>query len=329
MYTSKILVTLGPALNSVKDIEDTIYNGAKGFRLHLGSIQRNNVGYFMNVLQAKANPGARPRTIKETQDMIYNLGDKVRFVDYSNLSFNNNTSVIRLYDFSRYIYNMRLGDVLEFRGGKLVFSIVEIDLVNEYIDTITIKAEKKLKALNVGTLKHSYVDYYPLSTYDIELIKEMKRNQLIPDYVALSFCTCTEQIKLFREIVNDEFGSNVKCFAKIENGKGLWCSKEIVSYVDGIFIARADISNNIPFMHWANVQEQLVNIAHNHKKELCIGSGFLSYFSKNCVINRGEIIDVNIALENRADWIMLSGETGNSPYSIETIKVLNSIINPE
>lgn len=339
MQKCKILATVGPSLNSVKEIEGAIKNGVEGFRLHLGSIERDNIQYFKNINNAKINlkrpdikvfldfPGARPRTIKETKEIKYEVGDLVKFVDSSNLSFCEDKNAIKLDDFSRYIFNMQQGEVLEFRGGKVIFSVVNIDLLNECVEAINIKAEKNLKELNVCTLKHTYVDYYPFSSYDIHLIKKMKENQLIPDYIALSFCTCIEQIKLFREIINSEFEMNIKCYAKIENRKGVWSANEIVNYVDGLFIARSDLSINFPFMYWADLQNFISNIAHNSNKELCIGSEFLSYFSKKCIVNRGEIIDVNIAIQNKAHWMMLSGETGNSLFSLETIELLNNIIN--
>lgn len=101
------------------------------------------------------------------------IGSTIRFVDANNNYYLHDT-LIKLYDFNRYLYNLKVGEVLEFRGGKLIFSIVSIDLVNECVETICIKAECTLKELNVCTLKHSYVNYYPISLYDLNLIKKMK-----------------------------------------------------------------------------------------------------------------------------------------------------------
>lgn len=334
-----LMITLGPTLNSIEQIKNAISIGVKGFRLHLGSRERDNYQYFKNIRQAQKEcqktdvkvlldfPACRPRTTTHLSEMNFSIGESVIFKDSSDCQFYKDGTVF-LDDLNKYVMYLREGETLEFRGGKIIFSIVSIDIEERSIEAICIKCLSALKKSCVCTFRLSHIHYYPFSEYDFKLINKLVNNGLHPDFVALSFSSSVGQVRNFKKMIHRFWDKeNTKCFAKIENNMGMNNIELIANEIDGLFVARSDLRRSYPCIYWWKIQNQIVTVSKQKNILLCIGSEFLSSYSKNAIINRSEIIDLSYACTQKPDWIMLSGETGNSKYPVETINLSQKIIN--
>jgi pyruvate kinase len=145
------------------------------------------------------------------------------------------------------------------------------------------------------------------------------------DFVALSFVRRAEDIHALRSLL-DGLGSKARIIAKIEDQGGLRNLEAIVKATDGIMVARGDLGIEIDYHILPLVQTQIVEMCLAEGKPVIIATHLLESMISSPMPTRAEISDVSNAVRERADAVMLSGETTTGLYPIECVDVLKNIL---
>jgi pyruvate kinase len=145
------------------------------------------------------------------------------------------------------------------------------------------------------------------------------------DFVALSFVRKSEDILDLRARL-EALGSKARIIAKIEDQGGLRNLDAIVKASDAVMVARGDLGIEIDYFTLPLVQTRIVETCLKEGKPVIIATHLLESMISAPMPTRAEISDISTAVRERADAVMLSGETTTGLYPLECIDVMKNII---
>lgn len=144
------------------------------------------------------------------------------------------------------------------------------------------------------------------------------------DFVALSFVRKREDILALRALL-DSLGSKARIVAKIEDQGGLRNLEGIVQAAAAVMVARGDLGIEIDYHILPLVQTRIVETCLTEGKPVIIATHLLESMITAPMPTRAEISDVCNAVRERADAVMLSGETTTGLYPLECVEVMKNI----
>ncbi|MEI9950412.1 MAG: pyruvate kinase [Pseudomonadota bacterium] len=145
------------------------------------------------------------------------------------------------------------------------------------------------------------------------------------DFVALSFVRKSDDILLLRDFL-DGLGSRARIIAKIEDQSGVRNMHSIIKVTDAVMVARGDLGIEIDYHTLPLVQTQLVDLCLKEGKPVIIATHLLESMISAPMPTRAEISDISTAVRERADAVMLSGETTTGQYPLECVEVMKKIV---
>ena len=144
------------------------------------------------------------------------------------------------------------------------------------------------------------------------------------DFIAASFCRSERDVMEIRRVL-DEYDSNMRIIAKIENQQGVDNIDSIMEVADGIMIARGDMGVEIPLEDVPVIQKEIINKVYNAGKQVITATQMLDSMMKNPRPTRAETTDVANAIYQGTSAIMLSGETAAGKYPVEALRTMIKI----
>ena len=172
---------------------------------------------------------------------------------------------------------------------------------------------------------------FPGKVLDHEFLSQQDKDDLLfgikndVDFVAASFVSTADNAKEIRDFLNNNGGEKISLIAKIENASGVENVDEILNYVDGIMVARGDLGVEIPFKEVPAVQKELINKCRIKGRRVITATEMLESMIEKPRPTRAEVSDVANAVYDGSSAIMLSGETANGKYPVESIKAMAEI----
>ena len=144
------------------------------------------------------------------------------------------------------------------------------------------------------------------------------------DFIAHSFVRTKEDLIEIQNIL-DEAGSHIKLISKIENQQGVDNLEEILHHCYGVMIARGDLGVEIAAEKIPLIQKAIVDKCRHFRKPVIIATQMLHSMIENPRPTRAEVTDIANAIFQRADAIMLSGETASGKYPVESVSTMRKI----
>jgi pyruvate kinase len=148
------------------------------------------------------------------------------------------------------------------------------------------------------------------------------------DYIAVSFVRSRGDIMHVRKVVEEYGGKkkSIKILAKIETLQSVQNLEEIVQVVDAVMVARGDLGVEVPTELVPIVQKKIIELCRTSGKPVIVATQMLDSMIRNPRPTRAEASDVANAVLDGADAVMLSGETANGKYPIESVKTMENIV---
>lgn len=178
---------------------------------------------------------------------------------------------------------------------------------------------KGKKSVNVP---NTHLSLPPLTEKDREFIEWAIKADI--DFIAHSFVRKKEDLMEIQKIL-DAAGSHIKLISKIENQQGVDNLEEILHHCYGVMIARGDLGVEIAAEKIPLIQMAIVQKCRNFRKPVIIATQMLHSMIENPRPTRAEVTDIANAIFQRADAIMLSGETASGRYPVEAVTTMRKI----
>ncbi len=211
------------------------------------------------------------------------------------------------------------GDLLLIDDGELEFEITAVQA-----DTVT------ARAANDGMLGSRKSVNLPGVSVDLPAVTERDRRnigygvQLGVDFIAHSFVRSAADVREVQNIL-DSLGSDAKIISKIENQEGIDNIDEILESSYGIMVARGDLGIEVAAERIPRIQAMLIHKSITAHKPVIVATQMLHTMIEHPRPTRAEISDVANAVYQRADAMMLSGETAYGKYPLEAVGIMTSV----
>ena len=141
------------------------------------------------------------------------------------------------------------------------------------------------------------------------------------EFVAHSFVRSSKDLEEINEIIRSR-DSHLKIISKIENQQGIDNLEQILNDSYGVMIARGDLGVEIPAERIPHIQKLMIQKCRARKKPVIVATQMLHSMIDNPRPTRAEVTDVSNAIAQRADAIMLSGETAYGKYPVEAVRTM-------
>jgi pyruvate kinase len=123
-------------------------------------------------------------------------------------------------------------------------------------------------------------------------------------------------------------GSNAQIISKIETKAAIkdGVLEEIVLASDGVMVARGDLAVEAGAEIVPIVQRRIIALCRKHGKLSIVATQMMASMVDNPEPTRAEVSDVANAVIQGADTVMLSDETANGKYPLETVAAMKKVI---
>ncbi|KAH1046781.1 hypothetical protein J1N35_037565 [Gossypium stocksii] len=146
------------------------------------------------------------------------------------------------------------------------------------------------------------------------------------DFIAISFVKSAEVINHLKSyIAARACDSELAVIAKMESVDSLKNLEEIIQASDGAMVARGDLGAQIPLEQVPSAQQKIVQLCRQLNKPVIVASQLLESMIEYPTPTRAEVADVSEAVRQRADALMLSGESAMGQYPEKALAVLRSV----
>lgn len=332
MKKTKIVATLGPASNTTDIIVKLIQAGANVFRFnfshgdHEEHLARMNMVHEAEKITGKTvgimldTKGAEIRTtVQQGGKFELHKGDVVRISMDDSLEGTPKKIAVTypgLYD------DTHVGGHVLIDDGLIDFLITEKDEKNRELVT-TVQNEGLLgsrKGVNAPGVGINLPGITEKDSNDIRFGLDHGIN-----YIAASFVRKPQDVLDIRELLEEKDSLNVQIFPKIESQEGIDNFDDILKVSDGLMVPRGDMGVEIPFEQVPIVQKAMIRKANAAGKPVITATQMLDSMQENPRPTRAEVSDVANAVFDGTDATMLSGESANGDYPVESVAAMARI----
>ncbi len=326
---SKILATLGPPTNNYEAIEGLIKAGANGFRLNFshGSYEERDqqIAWIRQASEATHKPIAILQDLQGPKIRLGNLvenidvkKDDILTLDYA--AGHDGLTVPVQYNLAE---KVKVGELLYIFDGKIKTIVTEIS--SETAIRVIVQNSGTLMSRKGINLPDTDFGGDILTPKDIQDVEYGADKDI--DYVALSFVQSAEDINNLRQILVAQ-GSSAHIIAKIETKAAIEddALKQIVKASDGVMVARGDLAVEAGAEVVPIVQRRIIALCRKYGKLSIVATQMMASMVSNPEPSRAEVSDVANAVILGADTVMLSDETANGEYPLETVAAMKKVI---
>lgn len=332
MKKTKIVSTLGPASDDIETITKLAEAGANVFRFNFSHGNHEEHLARMNMVRevekktgkllgiALDTKGAEIRTTdQEGGKFTINTGDEIRVSMDATKAGNKDMIHVTypgLFD------DTHVGGTVLIDDGAVGLTIKAKDeekreLVCEAQNTGVIGSKKGVNAPGVE------IRLPGITEKDTDDIRFGLKHGI--NFIFASFVRKAQDVLDIRALCEEANASYVKIFPKIESQEGIDNIDEILQVSDGLMVARGDMGVEIPFINVPFVQKTLIKKCNALGKPVITATQMLDSMQENPRPTRAEVTDVANAVLDGTDATMLSGESANGLYPVQSVQAMHDI----
>lgn len=329
---AKILATLGPATNTYESVEALLKAGVNGFRLNFshGTYEERDqqIAWIREASSKHNKPVAILQDIQGPKIRLGELKDKVEVKIGDQLVLKHEAeheaehadNIIPIqYDLSQ---KVKEGERLYIFDGK-----VRTTVTGTGEKSVTVRVENDGFIMSRKGINLPDTDFGGdiLTEKDYRDLEYGAKNDI--DYVALSFIQSAHDIEVARGFLGEK-GSTAQIVAKIETKAAIEETEleKIVEASDGVMVARGDLAVEVGAEIVPIVQRKIIGLCQKWSKISIVATQMMASMVDNPEPTRAEVSDVATAVIVGADCVMLSDETANGKYPLETVESMKRTI---
>ncbi len=354
----KIVATLGPAVEirggkrfgedgywgekldveaSAQNIAKLIEAGANTFRFNFSHGDHQEQGERMaTVKRAEEIAGQRVGFLLDTKgpeirtelfegdakEYSYVTGEKIRVATKQGIQSTREVIALNVAGGLDIYDDVEVGRQVLVDDGKLGLRVIgKDDATREFeVEVENDGIIAKQKGVNIPNTKIPFPALADRDNADIRFGLEQGIN-----FIAISFVRTAKDVNEVRAICEETGNSHVKLFAKIENQQGIDNLDEIIEAADGIMIARGDMGIEVPFEMVPVYQKMIITKVNAAGKVVITATNMLETMTEKPRATRSEVSDVFNAVIDGTDATMLSGESANGKYPLESVTAMATI----
>ena len=328
MRKTKIICTLGPSTDKGDVLRELIANGMNVARFNFshGSYEEHG-GRLANLKALRKELGKPVAALLDTK------GPEIRLKEFKNgvemlEAGQTFTLTTREVEGTKEICSVTYKDLPHdvHEGGTIMLDdgliMLRIEKVTDTDITCTVLNSGKIKTKKGVNVPGVHLSMPYLSQKDREDIIFGIQNGF--DFIAASFVRTAQDVYDIRNLLN-EYDSNIRIIAKIENREGVNNIDSILSAADAVMVARGDLGVEIDFTELPGIQKNIIDRSFSFGKPIVTATQMLDSMMVNPRPTRAEISDVANAIYDGTSAIMLSGETAAGAYPVEALKTMSAI----
>ncbi|XP_042517653.1 pyruvate kinase isozyme A, chloroplastic [Macadamia integrifolia] len=337
---TKLVCTIGPATCGFEQLEALAVGGMNVARINMCHGTREwHRSVIQSVRRLNEEKGYAVAIMMDTEGSEIHMGDlggapSAKAEDGETWTFS-----VRAFDsplpehtinvnYDGFAEDVKVGDELLVDGGMVRFEVIE-----------KIGPDVKCRCTDPGLLlPRANLTFWR----DGSLVRE--RNAMLPtisskdwldidfgiaervDFIAISFVKSAEVINHLKSyIAARSHDSDIAIIAKIESIDSLKNLEEIIQASDGAMVARGDLGAQIPLEQVPAAQQRIVQVCRGLNKPVIVASQLLESMIEYPTPTRAEVADVSEAVRQRADALMLSGESAMGQFPDKALTVLRSV----
>ena len=328
MRKTKIICTLGPSTDKDGVLRELVANGMNVARFNFSHGSYEEHKGRLDMLKS-----VRAELNKPVAALLDTKGPEIRLKEFKN-------GVEMLEAGQTFTLTTR-----EVEGTKEICSITYKDLPQDVAPGGTIMLDDGLiklqiqtvndtdivcTVLNNGKIKNKKGVNVPGVHLSMPYMSQRDKDDIIFgieqgfDFIAASFVRTAQDVYEIRNLLN-EYDSNIRIIAKIENREGVNNIDSILAAADAVMVARGDLGVEIDFTELPGIQKTIIDRSFSFGKPIVTATQMLDSMMVNPRPTRAEISDVANAIYDGTSAIMLSGETAAGAYPVEALKTMSAI----
>jgi len=328
---TKIVATLGPATSKREVLKEMIESGVDVFRINFSHADYEDVSKRVEMIRSlNEELGIYTAILADLQGPKLRVGvmggevivapdDEITFV--TGEPFEGNAEKVYM-NYSSFPKDVNPGERILLDDGKLMFEVLTTNRENEV----------KAKVIQGGPLKSKKGVNLPNTNISLPALTEKDIKDAIfaislnVDWIALSFVRFSQDLIDLQNLIREHTKHKIPIIAKIEKPEAVKNIDKIVSYCDGIMVARGDLGVEVPAHEVPLIQKKLVLRVKKARIPVIIATQMMETMITSLTPTRAEVNDVANSVMDGADAVMLSGETSVGNYPVEVIQKMASIL---
>ena len=328
MRKTKIICTLGPSTDKEGVLRDLIANGMNVARFNFShGSHEEHLGRLEKLKALREELGKPVAALLDTK------GPEIRLKDFKNgvenlVAGQTFTLTTRDVEGTNEICSITYKDLpMDVEPNGTV--MLDDGLIKLQIQTVN-DTDIVCTVLNSGKIKNKKGVNVPGVHLSMPYMSQRDKDDIIfgiqqgYDFIAASFVRTAQDVYEIRNLLN-QYDSNIRIIAKIENREGVNNIDSILAAADAVMVARGDLGVEIDFTELPGIQKTIIERSFSFGKPIVTATQMLDSMMVNPRPTRAEISDVANAIYDGTSAIMLSGETAAGAYPVEALKTMSAI----
>ena len=328
MRKTKIICTLGPSTDKEGVLRDLIANGMNVARFNFShGSHEEHLGRLEKLKALREELGRPVAALLDTK------GPEIRLKDFKNgvenlVAGQTFTLTTRDVEGTNEICSITYKDLpMDVEPNGTI--MLDDGLIKLQIQTVN-DTDIVCTVLNSGKIKNKKGVNVPGVHLSMPYMSQRDKDDIIfgiqqgYDFIAASFVRTAQDVYEIRNLLN-QYDSNIRIIAKIENREGVNNIDSILAAADAVMVARGDLGVEIDFTELPGIQKTIIERSFSFGKPIVTATQMLDSMMVNPRPTRAEISDVANAIYDGTSAIMLSGETAAGAYPVEALKTMSAI----
>lgn len=328
---TKVIATIGPSTMEKEQLRKLMENGVDVVRLNMSHASYNFCNDIIDKIRELNKElnlsvaimidliGPEVRTGKFLNGRAYfRKGDKIRIYIDEVMGDSTKFSI----DYPNLIKEINFNSIIKVKDGLMLYEVIDIKPDCIVCEVLTDGILTDCQSVTVDGIKFNMP---MLSRKDEDDI--LFAHKVNVDFLALSYVSSQDEVLAVNDILIKLKNDHIGIISKIEDEEAIENLDEIIRVSDGIMIARGDLGTSIPIERIPGVQKKIINKCHEAGVVSIVATEMLSSMESSSRPTRAEVSDVANAVLDGVDAVMLSGETTIGKFPVETLSMMEKIIN--